>query len=85
MGSSLVDAALDGYNTVMFMYGQTSSGKTFTLFGDGHNEKGIVEHAMSQVHDRVTSSTDTGTQCVLVKEYFQIFFDLIRLYFPHFV
>lgn len=27
MGSKLVDAAMEGYNTVMFMYGQTSSGK----------------------------------------------------------
>lgn len=26
MGLPLVDAAIDGYNTVMFMYGQTSSG-----------------------------------------------------------
>jgi len=26
MGSSLIDAAIEGYNTVLFMYGQTSSG-----------------------------------------------------------
>ena len=26
VGAKLVDAALDGYNTVLFMYGQTSSG-----------------------------------------------------------
>jgi kinesin family protein 3/17 len=26
MGLRLVDAAMEGYNTVMFMYGQTSSG-----------------------------------------------------------
>jgi hypothetical protein len=27
-GTKLVDAALDGYNTVIFLYGQTSSGKS---------------------------------------------------------
>lgn len=27
MGARLVDSALDGYNSVLFMYGQTSSGK----------------------------------------------------------
>ena len=27
VGEPLVDAALDGFNTVLFMYGQTSSGK----------------------------------------------------------
>ena len=28
MGAKLVDAALDGYNSVLFMYGQTSSGES---------------------------------------------------------
>ena len=57
MGMSLVDAAIDGYNTVLFMYGQTSSGKTFTLFGsDG--EAGLVEHALTRVAHRVNSSTE---------------------------
>ena len=27
MGAKLVDSALEGYNSVLFMYGQTSSGK----------------------------------------------------------
>jgi hypothetical protein len=31
MGLKLVDAALEGFNTVMFMYGQTSSGKSLNL------------------------------------------------------
>lgn len=29
VGCPLVEAAMDGYNTVLFMYGQTSSGETF--------------------------------------------------------
>ena len=57
MGQSLVDAAVDGYNTVLFMYGQTSSGKTFTLFGSD-TEAGLVEHALSRVQQRVSSSLD---------------------------
>ena len=47
MGLPLVDAAIDGYNTVLFMYGQTASGKTYTLFG-GEGECGIVDHVMSR-------------------------------------
>lgn len=31
MGAKLVDAAIDGYNTVLFMYGQTSSGMLHPL------------------------------------------------------
>lgn len=58
VGAGLVDAALDGYNTVLFMYGQTSSGKTFTLFGAG-DTAGLVSHSMDHVHKRVHSSIDT--------------------------
>jgi hypothetical protein len=72
VGRPIVESALDGYNTVMFMYGQTSSGtlfliyilnsffvgKTFTLFG-GNNEIGIVDHAMQEAFDIVTKSTNT--------------------------
>jgi len=32
MGLPLVDAAIDGYNTVLFMYGQTASGKLYNHF-----------------------------------------------------
>lgn len=31
MGAKLVDSALDGYNSVLFMYGQTSSGKSIII------------------------------------------------------
>jgi hypothetical protein len=40
------------------MYGQTSSGKTFTLFGAG-DTAGLVSHSMDHVHKRVHSSSDT--------------------------
>ena len=31
-GASLIESALEGYNTVMFMYGQTSSGQRIAVF-----------------------------------------------------
>ena len=37
-----MEAVCDGYNAVMFMYGQTASGKTFTLFGEGSGEGGVT-------------------------------------------
>jgi centromeric protein E len=58
VGRNLVESALDGFNTVIFMYGQTSSGKTFTLFGaDGI--PGVVHLAMEHVHEMVLRSTNT--------------------------
>lgn len=54
MGAKLADAALEGYNTVLFMYGQTSSGKTFTLFGGGP-VAGLVHLTMDYVYKKVLS------------------------------
>ena len=58
VGAKLVDAALEGYNTVMFMYGQTSSGKTFTLFG-GDQVQGLVQYTMERVYHLTKNSNDT--------------------------
>lgn len=58
VGTKLVDAALEGYNTVMFMYGQTSSGKTFTLFGSDH-VPGLVRYTMERVYEITKNSKDT--------------------------
>ena len=58
VGINLVDSALDGYNAVLFMYGQTSSGKTFTLFGGGSIE-GLVGHTLSALEERVNKSEDS--------------------------
>ena len=33
MGEPIVDAVVDGYNGTLFAYGQTASGKTYTLMG----------------------------------------------------
>ncbi|KAN0129523.1 P-loop containing nucleoside triphosphate hydrolase protein [Lactarius tabidus] len=43
-----VCAAMDGYNSVIFAYGQTASGKTFTLSGDD-DQPGIIPRAMKDV------------------------------------
>ena len=49
LAKPLVASALDGYNTVLFMYGQTSSGKTFTLFG-APGIRGLVDHSLEEVY-----------------------------------
>ncbi|CEL53651.1 Kinesin-related protein 11 OS=Dictyostelium discoideum GN=kif11 PE=3 SV=1 [Rhizoctonia solani AG-1 IB] len=43
-----VRAAMDGYNSVVFAYGQTASGKTFTLSGS-EDQPGIIPRAMRDV------------------------------------
>ncbi|XP_050974649.1 centromere-associated protein E isoform X3 [Labeo rohita] len=44
----LVVSAVEGYNGTIFAYGQTSSGKTFTMMGSEHNS-GVIPLAMADV------------------------------------
>ncbi|KDN44759.1 kinesin-domain-containing protein [Tilletiaria anomala UBC 951] len=56
----LVRAALAGYDAVVFAYGQTASGKTFTLSGDEQGqEAGIIPRAVRDVFRGIQQSEST--------------------------
>jgi hypothetical protein len=38
----IVDSCLEGYSGLILAYGQTSSGKTFTMRGTEHDSRGIM-------------------------------------------
>ncbi|XDV14395.1 hypothetical protein PO909_014659, partial [Leuciscus waleckii] len=44
----LVVSAVEGYNGTIFAYGQTSSGKTFSMMGSDHNP-GVIPLAMADI------------------------------------
>jgi centromeric protein E len=47
---SLIRAAVDGFNGTAFAYGQTSSGKTFTMNGSSA-DPGIIPLAIRDIFD----------------------------------
>ncbi|KAL2711624.1 kinesin-related protein 4 [Vespula squamosa] len=51
----IVDAAVNGFNGTVFAYGQTSSGKTFTMMGD-LNEPGIITLAIEHMFDAIANT-----------------------------
>ncbi|KAL7550980.1 hypothetical protein ACHAWF_014188 [Thalassiosira exigua] len=50
---SIVDGVVRGLNGTIFAYGQTSSGKTFTMQGAGTLKGGIVHMAAGDIFDRI--------------------------------
>ncbi|KAI0260682.1 P-loop containing nucleoside triphosphate hydrolase protein [Gloeopeniophorella convolvens] len=73
-----VCAAMDGYNAVVFAYGQTASGKTFTLSGDDE-QPGIIPRAMKDVFAciRRTPSREYLLRCSYLEIYNETIFDLL--------
>ncbi|CAK7347392.1 unnamed protein product [Dovyalis caffra] len=48
----LIHAAVEGFNGTVFAYGQTSSGKTFTMNGS-QNDRGIIHRAVKDVFNKI--------------------------------
>ncbi|XP_012251601.2 kinesin-related protein 4 isoform X1 [Athalia rosae] len=53
----IVDAAVNGFNGTIFAYGQTSSGKTYTMMGT-QDDPGIIPLAVENMFDSIANTTD---------------------------
>ncbi|KAG6895392.1 hypothetical protein C0992_001525 [Termitomyces sp. T32_za158] len=75
---SHVHAAMEGYNAVIFAYGQTASGKTFTLSGN-ESEPGIIPRAMRDVFSfiRQTPEREYLLRCSYLEIYNEAIHDLL--------
>ncbi|TDL20830.1 kinesin-domain-containing protein [Rickenella mellea] len=75
---SHVCAAMDGYNAVIFAYGQTASGKTFTLTGDDEHP-GIIPRAMKDIfaYIRRTPTREYLLRCSYLEIYNESIHDLL--------
>ena len=56
MCKDVVSSALEGYNGSIFMYGQTTSGKTFTMLGSPNNP-GILPCALRDIFLKINKIT----------------------------
>ncbi|TEB23012.1 kinesin-domain-containing protein [Coprinellus micaceus] len=78
VGRSHVHAAMEGYNAVIFAYGQTASGKTFTLSGD-EDEPGIIPRSMKDVFGFIkrTPTREYLLRCSYLEIYNENIHDLL--------
>ncbi|KAI8901174.1 P-loop containing nucleoside triphosphate hydrolase protein [Globomyces pollinis-pini] len=80
--SQLVQSALDGYNVCIFAYGQTGTGKTFTMEGPSGNadesQAGMIPRAVSQIFNAAESLTEKGWKYELQAQYLEIYNEELR-------
>ena len=58
----IVEAVMEGFNGTVFAYGQTSSGKTFTMSGPNifdEDNKGIIPRMVTTVFNKIFSSDES--------------------------
>lgn len=74
----LVASVLEGYNGCVFAYGQTGTGKTFTMegiVGEKENE-GIIPRAFEQIWCHINRTT--GVEFLVCVRYLEIYMEEIR-------
>ena len=74
----IIDSVLDGYNGTVLAYGQTSSGKTYTMQGEMNNNaaQGIIPRMIEHVFDFIHSQE--GTEFMIKVSMIEIYLEKIR-------
>eukprot|EP01135_Chromosphaera_perkinsii_P012207 Nk52_evm26s2612 gene=Nk52_evmTU26s2612 len=75
MGRDLVKAAMDGYNGTIFAYGQTNSGKTYTMKGIP-DEPGLIPLTVQHVFDHIEETHDR--EFLLRVSYLEIYNEIVN-------
>lgn len=74
----LVHSALHGYNALIFAYGQTASGKTFTLSGDDDGrEPGMIPRAVNDLFQGICQGSAQREYLIRVS-YLEIWNEIVR-------
>ena len=76
----IVESVLDGYNGTILAYGQTSSGKTHTMFGedlDIEEERGIIPRMVRGFFDKIADSPEDVEFAIRVS-FLEIYNEKIR-------
>lgn len=79
IGATLVDNAMRGINGTIFAYGQTSSGKTYTMQGDSQKHSvnmGFIELAARQIFRHIEQTPER--EFLLRLSYIEIYNEEIR-------
>ena len=76
----IVDSVLEGYNGTIFAYGQTGTGKTFTMEGVHGDEelRGIIPRAFAQIFAMIEQRGSSNTEFLVRASYLEIYNEEIR-------
>ncbi|XP_063615990.1 kinesin-II 95 kDa subunit-like [Penaeus indicus] len=74
----LVDSVLNGFNGTIFAYGQTGTGKTYTMEGvrDDPEQRGVIPNSFEHIFNHIARSSNQ--QYLIRSSYLEIYQEEIR-------
>ncbi|EPZ36202.1 kinesin-domain-containing protein [Rozella allomycis CSF55] len=79
--SQLVQSSLDGYRVCVFAYGQTNSGKSYTMEGPAifdEDTAGMIPRAVKQIYETAEELKEKGWEYEMEATYVEIYNENIR-------
>mmetsp|Transcript_68132 Transcript_68132/g.163501 ORF Transcript_68132/g.163501 Transcript_68132/m.163501 type:complete len:793 (-) Transcript_68132:202-2580(-) len=79
-GYAIVENVMDGYNGTIFAYGQTGTGKTFTMLGaeDPPDLKGVIPRTFEHIFKNINITSGSGKRFLVRASYLEIYNEEIR-------
>ena len=72
-----VNSVLEGYNSTIFCYGQTGTGKTYTMEGFTYNsqaeQRGIIQRTIEDIFTYIEQTSNENTKFIIRASYLQIY------------
>ena len=72
-----VNSVLEGYNSTIFCYGQTGTGKTYTMEGFTYNaqneQRGIIQRTIEDIFNFIEVTSKNNTKFIIRASYLQIY------------
>ena len=84
LGKPVIKSVLSGYNGTIFMYGQTTSGKTFTMLGNPE-KPGILPCSIRDIFNQIEKETENfyNVYCSYIEIYNENINDLLSSNSPN--
>lgn len=82
MCKRMVGHILEGYNTCLFCYGQTGTGKTTTIMGDpkakGEKELGVLLRLLNDVFNEAARMREEGSAALIQVQMLEVYNDKLN-------
>ncbi|XP_008550401.1 uncharacterized protein LOC103573205 isoform X1 [Microplitis demolitor] len=77
LGNSVIDALFIGYNSCVVAYGQSASGKTFTMMGV-KDDPGLIPRICSGLFTRAAEEIENGRKLHIFVSYLEVYNERVR-------
>jgi len=77
LGHTILDNAMQGYNTCLFAYGQTGAGKSYSMVGS-EEDKGIIPLAMDDLFKRIEDNKQENIKYIVEASMLEIYNETVR-------